>query len=459
MLSGCGDSSDADAGRDAADVVIGPGGQEGVCCPIDDAPSCDCTRTGGWSPSRRCDFNNLCDGSDWRVDTDEYGCPILVAEGMDCLRHDAGPGDGGLRCTPVALEEGHRPVDVILLVDGSDSMADAIASLETNLEPSLLTPLADGRVDSRLIVVARHGDGELDFCVPRPTSLTTDCSGPPVEVPVGFRHYDTPIAETDAICVAFDTFAGPSAGGRADDQGAHLDGWSRYLRPEALKVFVVVSDDRMRCSWSGPGSSGTPCAGTSPGCWDDQEDRSTDADSSAAADVATRVREELLALSPEQFGASGDERMVFHTIGGLAERSDGAPYAPSDPFVTTECSASATLPAGYQWLSIGTGGLRFPSCAHPSFDGAFRAIASRTEEQTLDRCYASLPRVIGVSNPLQVDLVVDASSSVGLLPVDALEDCTADDQYYVNLADQIALCPLACARMTDESSIEARMCP
>lgn len=100
-------------------VVLGPDGAAGVCCRPD-PPSCSCTATGGWAPSRAsCDTFGTCDEANWSYGTDEWGCPILIGSGSweGCFPEPDGgaplisPGEA---CTP---ERGCRSAASACLVD------------------------------------------------------------------------------------------------------------------------------------------------------------------------------------------------------------------------------------------------------------------------------------------------------------------------------------------------------
>ncbi len=84
-----------DRGVDGGEVVPGPDGAFGVCCPVG-APSCSCTPNGGWAPSiERCECE--WDVRSWSSGTDEWGCPILISGIESCLD----PPPVYEACTPV----------------------------------------------------------------------------------------------------------------------------------------------------------------------------------------------------------------------------------------------------------------------------------------------------------------------------------------------------------------------
>lgn len=92
------DTSPADA-RDAGKPI--------VCCKLE-APSCDCTVI-GTMPNGSC--RTICDAAptgDWRIETDERGCPYYATTGSkSCLRPPPGTEDGidapvGTACSATA---------------------------------------------------------------------------------------------------------------------------------------------------------------------------------------------------------------------------------------------------------------------------------------------------------------------------------------------------------------------
>lgn len=97
-----------DLGRDAGDVVLGPDGAVGLCCPV--SLSCDCSYKGGWAPSLETCGQTCDQGPGEGTQTDEYGCeyvygsyPCLVLPDMGLL--DLGINDAATDATTEDMSE------------------------------------------------------------------------------------------------------------------------------------------------------------------------------------------------------------------------------------------------------------------------------------------------------------------------------------------------------------------
>lgn len=70
-------------------------GGGGVCCPPAVYPRlCGCYGIGGWAPSES-ECPQECDGADYTMETDPFGCPIMISHGS-CLGRDAGQPDASM---------------------------------------------------------------------------------------------------------------------------------------------------------------------------------------------------------------------------------------------------------------------------------------------------------------------------------------------------------------------------
>lgn len=244
---------------------------------------------------------------------------------------------------PPCVEE-LAPVDLMLLLDNSGSMAAETAAVERVL-PGWSQRLATLGLDYRLILLSRHRTLErsqsdaasTSICVEQPLSGLERC---PSAVPVlgeRFFHYSVKLDASDSLERALDAFAEPDSAGLAPG------GWSRWLRAGAHRAFIEISD----------------------------------ADSElTAAQFAAR----LGALAPEHFAASAPTGFVFYSVVGMAEKeSADEAYLPEEPIESAECRSAETRPdnAGeqYQTLSVLTGGLRFSLCQSDALDDHLERIA------------------------------------------------------------------------------------
>jgi hypothetical protein len=318
-----------------------------------------------------------------------------------------------------------EPVDIVLVLDNSGSMADELAAVEQNINVNFAQILADSSIDYRVILLSRHrrevreesGESSTSICVSSPLSGATDCDD--TRKPVfsdRFFHYSVKIESSDSLDVLLDTYAPPFANsGREDKFDQAPDGWSAWLRPNTKKVFLEMTDDE------------------------------------AELPLAAFV-EQLTALSPEAFGTPDAPRFVFHSIIGLAEKDPPtAPYLPDEPISDAKCTGNDTdvENAGqvYQELSRLTGGLRFPLCQFDGFDVVFRNIADDVVVQSAVACDFAIPTPpAGLT--LNLDQVAvslargDGSGALQFGQTQGLADCQPG-AFYIQ-GDRINLCPQAC---------------
>ena len=254
-----------------------------------------------------------------------------------------------------------KPVDVIFVIDNSSSMDDELDAVENNINENFAEIIEASGIDYRVIMISSHAAPEDNhICIREPLSGTS-CNPMP-DAPVNgerFFHYDVGINSEDSFRKFLETWDTP------DIHGAAPNGWSEWLRPEAFKVVVEITDDR----------SGEPLPnGAEP--------------SAANFDAA------LLSLTPAQFGRPGFRNYVFHSIVGLASNSPAdAPWLPDQPILANECPSGVEPGVEYQKLSVVTGGLRYPVCNFQSYDAVFQAAALGIIEQAQLGCEVPVPAV------------------------------------------------------------------
>src|SRR5690606_19423315 len=140
-----------------------------------------------------------------------------------------------------------------------------------------------------------------------------------------------------------------------DQWNLHPEGYSKWLRTEAVKMFLVITDDSM-------GSTQTYCNFNGQQINDNND--TSGQTTGAAAQTAVLFDQLLLGMAPAHFGSLAERNYVWHSIVGVvAKPNPTEPYDANDPFVTTKCGTGAVyVGPGYQWLTKATGGLRFPIC-------------------------------------------------------------------------------------------------
>jgi len=320
-----------------------------------------------------------------------------------------------------------KPVDIILVVDSSSSMAGEIDAIEQNLNTNLGSELEASGVDYRIVLLADHGDadvsGKFGICIDSPLS-GHDCDAVDGDaLPVDgdrLKHYPIYVGSHDAYDRILSDYA-------LDDDGIYdvapqgglvpalPYGYGEFLREDALKVFLLISDD-------------------------DTQGATTQ--SAADFDAA------LLAMAPEQFGTADNRNYLVHSIVGQEGKATDTsiPWLDTDAVATRTCGGdSEAAGVQHQELSILTGGLRFPLCDNENFDAVFQAMAENlTEEVTLGCTFQPEPD----HGELDFDRMVlyytdgvDGETST-LNRVANSGACEANS-YYVS-AGLVSLCPSTC---------------
>lgn len=341
---------------------------------------------------------------------------------------------GGKECAAqeAAASLAKGPVDIIFVIDNSGSMSGEIAEVEKQVNDNFATIIEASKIDYRVIMVSRHGaNSSQRVCIKAPLSGAASCTPPPAQ-PVEsarFFQHSVNVQSTDAWCRLDEFFA------KTDEFGLHPTGWGSLLRANALKVFVVISDDRVSCSFGGATYNDRKTAGT------------TVADGvAAAADFDKRI----LALSPAQFGTAAKRNYVWHSIIALKE-FDGADltkaHPPTSPIVTNLCSPGAQNPAtGHQAMSTLTGGLRYPTCGL-NYTTIFAEMAKGVISGAKVACEFPVPPA-PAGQTLDLTTVVPhytpgtGGAGKDFTQVPNAAGCGADKFYIENNA--IKLCPATC---------------
>jgi len=294
-------------------------------------------------------------------------------------------------------------VDVIIVVDTSNSMAAAIDAVEDSINKNFAAILEESNVDYRVIVLGDYPPGgQLDICISAPLS-GTDCDPPPPTPAVTerYKHYDATTgsgAFLDNIIAWYKT---------PDPHGLAPGGYVDLLRPDTRKIFLGMTD--------GTSASGDPGLGDS-------------------FDTA------LLSLDPPSFGTPGDRNYLFHTIITMPVNMPATdPWLPEDPISGEGGSI--------QQVSVLSEGWRFPLSQAANFDVVFDEIAKDVIKTTPIECSFPIPEppmgeVIdpdtveidffpaGMDDPIAFHQVVD---------LDACEP----EAFYID-ADMVILCPETC---------------
>lgn len=346
-----------------------------------------------------------------------------------------GQGTGGLdqdaACVATSAEATlqKKPVDIIFIIDNSGSMGDNIEAVQNNINDNFAAIIGASMIDYRVIMVSEHGSvGAESICIKAPLS-STSCSPVPAqpgENPPIFYQYSIPIGSHNSWCQAMNGYDGTLP----DQFGLAAGGWKQWLRKEAFKVFVEVTDDGVTCSRNGT-------------TFDDNDNLADGEAVGAVFDTA------LLALDPEQFGDAQKRNYVWHSIVGLVENDPAtAVYAPADPLIKGVCNTAVAPGTAYQAVSVLTGGLRFPICQFASYDLVFQEIAKGVIEGAQVACEFPVPEAPS-GEEIDLETVViaytpgDGGNTQKLKQVAGAAACMPSS-FYIE-AGIIKLCAEACA--------------
>ena len=354
------------------------------------------------------------------------------------LGFDAGTGDGSIDEDAACVEQTaqadykQRPIDVIMVIDNSASMTEEITSVQQNIAANFTEILGQSQIDYRVILISDYGDATVDqsVCISTPLG-SADCAPPPnlpTHNPPLFYHYSLPVSSFNGLCRLVDTYNGVLG----DEYGLAPQGWKEWLRPDALKAFVVMTDDKVECSPIGFQQNV------------DLDDLDTEEGGLA---LATLFDQKLRELDPVQFGTEEERNYVFFSFVGVRANTPAtAPWPPENPMVMLRCPTGVRAGTGYQALSMLTGGYRFPICSFDLYDGAFQEIANSVISGAKLACEISVPdppegENINL-NTVRVKFTPSSGDPEFFSQVPSAAECTPTS-FYIE-AGAIQLCPAVC---------------
>lgn len=373
-----------------------------------------------------------------------------------------------------------RPMDVIVAIDNSESMAGEIQQVQARINGDFAAILDASQIDYRVILVSRYGnvfvqnydgggasDSAYAICIGAPLSTltcpasSTDTTPALANNPNKFYQHSTDIGSNDLWCRLLDayTHTDPYPNRRTNFTPVAPDGWSAFVRPNAYKVFVAITDD------SPTRNATTGCSSLLSG--NDEQAWAQQFDSA------------LRAKDPAQFEtASGDRNYVWYSIVGFAGNAvtNPTPLTPSDPVETRCCKGDGTVQTtcqgttgqrlqdssepglGYQYLSILTGGLRYPSCYNSNFNDIFNKIAEGVIEGAQASCEYDVPKPthgLVDFDQTRVSYQSGTGASVPLTRHTSESDCGANDGfYYSSDFSKLELCPTTCTAVEGDPSVK-----
>lgn len=354
-----------------------------------------------------------------------------------------------------------RPVDVIFVIDNSGSMSEEINAIVDNINDHFANVMNQAGLDYRVIMIVKHGQPEswsVSACFEAPLS-TIQVGGcvdiglePPGNNPGKFYHYSYDVQSNDSPCVILDTLFAKNY--RPDTFGLAPDGWIKWLRKSAFKVFIEVTDDAPNCWWY-------------PDVDDEKKAKKIFGDFQSELGglvFSLEFDKQLTKLAPEQFGTSDARNYAFYSIVGMMEKPEAIdesyvaidplgqsddPFLPTEGIVNNVCKTAVTAGQGYQALSKLTGGLRFPICQAEKFDIIFDRIAKSIDSITSTVCVIELPKNVEVDISTVALEVETDSGIVELKQIENSSNCSKGvNEFYIDkVSNSVVLCDTTCLQI------------
>jgi hypothetical protein len=333
------------------------------------------------------------------------------------------PFDPDMACTSTAAEAllERLPADIIWVVDNSSSMAEEIENVKAGINAFADFIAATG-VDYRVIMLSKRGVGasgtRYSICVPPPLAGDDACGNGP-----RFFHSSIDILSTQPLEQILGTLGQTTGYTPADSRGG--EPWRDWLRPEASKTFVVVTDDNARLSARNFENFRGPPPATE---WRNP------------ATTSTSLFLPPGILEPE-WGGLFDGYKFSGVYGWNCPAGAGA-----DPGAT------------YSELVTSTGGVRADICAPPSTWGTFfESIATEVVRATRVSCDLAIPETPAglMFSPSRINVEIRSGGGATMLrrTVGGLAGCasTPNGWYYDDdtTPTRVILCPAACELAQD----------
>lgn len=281
------------------------------------------------------------------------------------------------------------PVDLIVVVDQSGSMSDEIASVKSNIN-NLSTILSKVGIDYRVVMIGTVGNGTYDLCVPPPLGGPGCASNGSI-----YRTVDRNVQSNDALSIILETIDKTS--------GPML--WRDFLRPDAQKIFIPVTDDNSTLG-------------------------------------AVQFDAQIIGKGP--FGNDAKRNYVFYPIAG-------ANAFPAE----TKCTSAVNNGSVYLELAKMTGGKWFPVCDTSSFASVFSEIGKSVAASVA--CELSIPTPANGDEIDPTRVNVKLTGPDGKTTTEVLQDtsagCDAGANGWQYSADgtKVLLCGDACNSVREET--------
>ncbi len=158
------------------------------------------------------------------------------------FNEQVGGSGGGDTCTGVTEEATLEalPVDIIWLVDNSNSMEPAIAQVKAGLN-AFADLISASNLDYKVILLSKRGTSDLSICIPPPLAGDSACGNGP-----RFFHSSVDVLSTQPLEQFLGTLGQTDGYMLGQQRGG--EPWADQLRLNATKTIVVVTDDNARLS-------------------------------------------------------------------------------------------------------------------------------------------------------------------------------------------------------------------
>jgi hypothetical protein len=265
-------------------------------------------------------------------------------------------------------------------------MTEEIVQTQQNINNFAQTIGSSG-LSYQVIMIGTRGTSGNAICVPPPLGGPACADNPPK-----FHHVDTRVGSTNSLSLILSTYDNATIG------------WNKYLRQNAYKVFIEITDDNSNLAY-------------------------------------TSFDQQLLAKQPAgMFGDANNRKYIFDSICGW---QDGTPVLSN-----TKCNTAVNIGAQYQNLSQLTKGI-VDSVCKTSYAGVFNNIAKGVVAKL--GCEYQVPQSSGQpADPTKVvvQYTPGGKSAQKLTQVTDASKCgqVTDGWYYDDNANptKITLCPSMC---------------
>jgi hypothetical protein len=362
------------------------------------------------------------------VTPDARQYPDIAPIGRDVPVDMALAPDAACTAASVGATLTRLPVDIVWAVDNSVSMSPAIDQVIAGLN-AFASLVGTRGLDYRVVMLSLRnvtrrvtlaGSARYAVCIPRPLAGDDACGNGP-----RFFHSSVDIRSTQPLEQLLGTLGQTRGYTAADPRGG--EAWRAFLRPEATKTIVVVTDDQSRLT---PDDFERFRGGTNP-------------NSSG------------FSLPPGLLDASWGGAFTGYTFNAIygwgSETDPGARCTFADG---TQPPASGTT---YTTLIERTRGVRARIC-----DGAaawapfFERVATAVERASRVACDLDIPTPPAgqVLDPRRINVaIVGASTTVRLGNIRGASACGATGGWYYDdeaAPRRVILCPSSCERAQAE---------